>query len=94
MDIGQRIKDLRMSEGLSQNALAEKAGISQSHLRRVEQGLSDMTINHLVILCDALGLTIQDFFGNNPRGDELSVALSTLTPKQKAKLCEFIKTLK
>ena len=35
---GDRIKTLRETEGLTQNALAQKADIYQSHLRRVELG--------------------------------------------------------
>ena len=38
MKFGDRIKTLRETEGLTQNALAQKADIYQSHLRRVELG--------------------------------------------------------
>ena len=93
MNIGERIKNLRLAEKLSQNALAEKAGISQSHLRRVELGLSSITIEHLQLVCDALNTSLSEFFDTDNKSDEMSIALSKLTPKQKAKLLDFINTL-
>ena len=93
MKVGERIKQLRESEGLTQNALAEKASISQSHLRRVELGLTRITTDHLELICDALNITMSQFYEPTNNGDELSLALSKLTPKQKDRLLEFIKTL-
>lgn len=36
MNLGLRMKELREKRGFSQNKLAEWAGVSQTHLRRVE----------------------------------------------------------
>ena len=36
MDVGKRIVRLRERCGLTQNGLAERAGVSQTHLRRVD----------------------------------------------------------
>lgn len=41
--------------------LADKAGISQSHLRRVELGESRITVDHLEMICDALNISLKDF---------------------------------
>lgn len=38
MNIGERIRELREKTGFSQNKLADWAGVSQTHLRRVERG--------------------------------------------------------
>ena len=48
MDVGNRIKQLREQNKYSQNYLADIAGISQTHLRRVELGTADITVGHLV----------------------------------------------
>lgn len=93
MNIGGRIKFLREKVGWSQNALADKAVISQSHLRRVELGQADITVGHLQIVCDALGISLKDFFNINEEQEELAVAISNLTPKQKKLLLEFLKSL-
>ena len=89
MDVGKRLLDLRNRCWLTQNGLAEKAGVSQTHLRRVELGQADITVGHLQLLCDAMGISLQEFFNIETRNDELSIALSKLTPKQKKLLIAF-----
>ena len=93
MDVGKRLLDLRNRCWLTQNGLAEKAGVSQTHLRRVELGQADITVGHLQLLCDAMGITLHEFFDKEARNDELSIAISKLTPKQKKLLIAFIESL-
>ena len=93
MDVGKRLLELRNRCWLTQNGLANKAGVSQTHLRRVELGQADITVGHLQLLCDAMGISLQDFFNIETRNDELSIALSKLTPKQKKLLIAFIESL-
>ena len=93
MDVGKRLLELRDRCWLTQNGLAEKAGVSQTHLRRVELGQADITVGHLQLLCDAMGISLQEFFNMETRNDELSIAISKLTPKQKKLLTAFIESL-
>ena len=94
MDVGKRLIEMRDRCWLTQNGLAERAGVSQTHLRRVELGQADITVGHLQLLCDAMGITLQEFFNTEERhDDELSIALSKLTPKQKKHLIAFIESL-
>ena len=93
MDVRKRIISLREQCGLTQNGLAEKAGVSQTHLRRVELGQADITIGHLQLLCDAMSISIQDFFKDDSNSDEISVAFSKLSPKQKTLLIAFLESL-
>ena len=93
MDVGKRLLELRNRCWLTQNGLAEKAGVAQTHLRRVELGQADITVGHLQLLCDAMGISLQEFFNIETRNDELSIAISKLTPKQKKLLIAFIESL-
>ena len=93
MVIGERIKILREKSGYTQNSLADKAGISQTHLRRVELGQADITVGHLQLVCDALDVSVKDFFNVSEEAEELSVAMANLTPKQKRLLIEFLKSI-
>lgn len=93
MNIGERIKILREKSGYTQNSLADKAGVSQTHLRRVELGQADITVGHLQLVCDALNISIRDFFNVSEEAEELSVAMANLTPKQKRLLIEFLKSI-
>ncbi len=90
MDVGTRLMILRKQYGYTQNALAEKAGVSQTHLRRVELGQADITVNHLELLCDAMSISLKDFFDVENGENEAAVALSKLSPKQKKLLIDFL----
>ncbi|MBQ8600764.1 MAG: helix-turn-helix transcriptional regulator [Clostridia bacterium] len=93
MNVSERIRILREKAGYSQNILAELAGISQSHLRRVELGQSRITVDHLQMICDALGISLKEFFDYTAEQDEFSEAISNLSTKQKHLLIAFLKSL-
>lgn len=93
MDVGNRIKQLREQNKYSQNYLADIAGISQTHLRRVELGTADITVGHLQLVCDALGISLKDFFNVSEEQEDISASISNLTPKQRNLLLEFLKSI-
>ena len=93
MDIGKRLITLRVGCGFTQNGLAERAGVSQTHLRRVELGQADITVGHLQLLCDAMSISMQEFFQETSEADEISAAFSKLSPKQKTLLLTFLESL-
>ena len=93
MEVGTRIEELRENRGYSQNRLAEWAGVSQTHLRRVELGEADITVGHLRLICDALGISLKDFFSESDETDEITAAVSALSVKQRKLLSEFLKSL-
>ena len=93
MDISKRLIELRTRCGYTQNGLAERAGVSQSHLRRVELGQANITVSHLELLCDAMSISLKEFFDEATNEDEISVALSRLSPKQKKLLLDFLDNL-
>lgn len=93
MDVGERIKELREKAGFTQNKLAEWAGVSQTHLRRVELGQQDITIGQLRLVCDGLGITLAEFFDVNEKEENLTDVIAKLTPKQKQLLMDFLKSI-
>lgn len=93
MNVSERLIQLRRQQGLTQNGLAELAGVSQTHLRRVELGQADITVGHLELLCDAMCLSLHEFFAPPSKTDEFSAAIAKLTPQQKAHLLAFLKSL-
>ena len=52
---GRVIRSSRTSRGLSQEALAEFAGLSRSYLGRIEHGAAAPSIETMCRLADALG---------------------------------------
>lgn len=93
MDVSNRLRHLREQCGYTQNGLAERAGVSQTHLRRVELGQADITVSHLQLLCDAMGISLKEFFVEMPDENEISTAIARLSPKQKKLLLAFLDSL-
>ena len=60
--IGSRIKELRKSKGLSQEALAEKAETSPNYLSRMERGTENPTLDMLIKLSTALEVEMWEMF--------------------------------
>ena len=61
-DAGKRVTELRESQGLKITALANLSGIAQSSLSYIESGKNNPTIDTVSKICDALGITLVDFF--------------------------------
>lgn len=56
--ITNRLRQARQALGLSQRALAERAGLTQSHISQIENGATDPGLSSLVDLARALGLEV------------------------------------
>ena len=56
--IGERIRQLRTERGMSQTELAEKAGLVQPHIVRIEQGRYSVGLDTLQAIAKALGCTV------------------------------------
>lgn len=70
MDVRKRIIELRKAAELSQTQLAALAGISQPSLSSIEKGYSQATVQTIEGICQALGITLADFFSEDPIIDE------------------------
>ncbi len=55
-----RLKALRIKRGMSQEALAKKAGISRGYLLRLEAGRQDPSLSTLTSLAKALKVKVGD----------------------------------
>ena len=93
MNVSKRLISLRERCGFTQNGLAERAGVSQTHLRRVELGQADITVGHLQLLCDAMSISLKEFFEDETESVEIAAVFSKLSPKQKTLLLTFLESL-
>lgn len=60
IDGGQRIKSLRQSRGLTQQALADASGLNLRQIQKLEGGeaaIENTTLNTCIALADALGIS-------------------------------------
>ena len=60
--IGARIRELRTQNGLTLDALAERADVSRAMLSRVERGESSPTAQLMNKVCGGLGITLSTLF--------------------------------
>ena len=62
-EVGNRIRSLRRAKGVTQDQLAELAGLNRAHLYRLENGKQSMTLRTLKIVADTLGVRVRDLIG-------------------------------
>ena len=68
--VGQQIKDLRKSKGITQTYLAEKTGRSIGYISQLERGLSSASIPVLKAISEVLGVNITWFFHSEDDASE------------------------
>ena len=64
---GRRVRTLRERAGLSQEALAAKAGIHRTYMGGVERGERNISLKNIVRLAAALGVHPRELF-DEPEG--------------------------
>ena len=65
-EIGLRLKCIRERNGLSQRELAKRAGITNSNISMIEQGLVSPSVNSLARVLGGIPMTLAQFFACNP----------------------------
>ncbi|MCK5913207.1 MAG: TRAP transporter substrate-binding protein DctP [Desulfuromusa sp.] len=63
-NVGKRIHKLRKDKKLNAVALAEKSGISQGQLSKIENGKATISIKNLAAICRVLDHLVSDLFQN------------------------------
>ena len=62
MNIGNKIKELRVSKNLTQEELADRAELSKSFISQLERDLTSPSIATLIDILQCLGTNLTDFF--------------------------------
>ena len=55
--VGKHIREARLSKGLTQEQLAEKAGVASSYISVIERCLKTTQLDTFVAICNALGVS-------------------------------------
>ena len=71
--MGLRIASLRKLAGMSQEQLAERAGLQRTHVSRIEAGKYAVTLETIQAIAEALGMTV----------DIIDTSLADLAPLKK-----------
>lgn len=78
IDIGIKIKTMRLTKGISQNALSKKAGVAQSTLSYIESGKKHPHFDTLSVICKGLDTTVLELLSFN---EQQHIEKSHLDPK-------------
>ncbi|MFE5318607.1 helix-turn-helix domain-containing protein [Paenibacillus sp. NPDC056579] len=63
-NFGQRVRELRLKAGMSQEALAVRAGLDRSYIGGVERGERNVSLENIYKLTNALDVDMSYFFDN------------------------------
>lgn len=63
---GEWVRAERLRQGLSQEKLAEKAGLHRTYIGMVERAEKNVTLRNMEKIANALGVTVSDIFGGYP----------------------------
>ncbi len=61
-EFGNKVRELRKSKGLSQEKLAEKAGLHYTYIGAVERGEKNISLQNVEKIAHALGVDITKLF--------------------------------
>jgi transcriptional regulator with XRE-family HTH domain len=68
-EIGASIRQFRLHRSMSQEALAEKIGVTFQQLQKYEKGLNRVSTSALILICRALDITPKEVLGVYFEGD-------------------------
>ena len=98
-EIGQRIRKYRKAHGFSQEELAEKIGISTTHMSHIETGNTKLSLPVLVDLAVALEVRTDDLLNTATENsisaaDEISALLEGCSARQSRVIVDIVKAAK
>lgn len=65
MNIGNKLKALRIKQALTQEELADRSELTKGFISQVERDLTSPSISTFIDILEALGTTPKDFFQDN-----------------------------
>ena len=99
-EIGQRIRKFRRARGLSQEQLAERVGISITHMSHIETGNTKLSLSVFVDIASALEVQADALLYDQPldsistAANEIGDVLENCSSAQARILAEVVKTAK
>ena len=98
-EFGSKVRELRKSRGLSQEKLAEKAGLHYTYIGAVERGEKNISLQNIEKIAKALDTDIAELFTflrqmkKNRIFEEIVNLLSSRRPKELKTVLRVIKAL-
>ena len=71
MDIGKKLKELRLQKNLTQEELGERTDLTKGYISQLENGFSSPSMETFFAILEVLGTTPKDFF--DPESSEQQI---------------------
>ena len=62
MNVGKRLNEIRKNKHISVYRLALDSGVSESHIRNIEKGTKNVTVETIEMLLKILNISVSEFF--------------------------------
>jgi transcriptional regulator with XRE-family HTH domain len=97
-EFGKHVRSLRRARGVTQDALAQRSGLSADTIRRIEHGAFSATIETIRKLCGGLGIAPSTLFesfelGRCDERRELFDLISSCGPRELLLIIRVVRTL-
>lgn len=99
-EIGKRIRKFRKAYGLSQEQLAEKVGISPTHMSHIETGNTKLSLPVFIAIAEALDVQTDELLHDSPHSakallkQEVAEILDSCSVYEMHVLTDVIKAVK
>ena len=97
--IGKKIKEVRLSKGITQDYIASVADVNTSHISNIENNRVKVSLSTLVQICKALDITVDYILADEYTDPDTALEHSILlelrkcTPDTKERILKIIKIL-
>ena len=98
--IGKKLKEIRLSKGLPQDAVASAAEVNTSHISNIENNRVKVSLPTLIYICNALGVTVDYVLSGEYTGDyssidrEIMKEIQSLSDEEKERVLRVVRALK
>jgi transcriptional regulator with XRE-family HTH domain len=72
LEIGKKVKDLRLAAELTQEELAARSQLTKGFISQIENDQTSISLDSLIDILDALGISISDFFADDESSERIS----------------------
>jgi len=79
MEIGEKIRNLRLASELTQEELAERAGLTKGFISQIENSITSISLDSLEHILTALGTTLAAFFSETSEEKVIHSEASRIT---------------
>lgn len=70
IEVGRRVRALRLERNMSQTALADRLGLTFQQVQKYEKGVNRIGAGRLQTIAEIFAVSITDLFANAPQGQQ------------------------